>query len=213
VPAPLTNVAIVNRALARFGGGVVATMEDATPPGPAVALQYQTTIDELLGGYDWTFCKETVALNRLADEAPGTDGRLAAGWLYAHALPAQRLKLPSKYLRNPRFENDPVTRISVHADRVYSDEKDLWAVVQLRADESVWPAYFTATAVACLAADLIMAISGNASLRDQLTVEAYGTPSEQRRGGMVQRAQSIDAANSGTKSIGIDAFMDNARLG
>lgn len=212
MPAPLTNVAIANRALARFGGGVITTMLDTAPPGPAIALQYETTIDELLGGYDWTFCKDVVALVPIAETA-GADGMLAAGWRYAHALPAQRLKLPSKYLANPRFEHNPVTRFSAHHDRVYSNEPALWAVAQFRADESVWPAYFVAAAVACLAADIVMTVSGNASVREQLTGEAYGTPSEQRRGGMLRQAQIIDAQNSGTKSLRIDAYMDQVRFG
>jgi hypothetical protein len=213
MPAPLTDVAMCNRALAKFGGGAITTLTDAAPPGPACALVYAQTIDALLSGYDWTFCKETVALTRLEDETPDAAGLLMSGWRFAHALPVGRLKAPSKYLTDPRFEDRPVTRFSVQNDRIYSDCEKLWAVVQLRAAEAVWPPYFATTAVDCLAAELIMLISGNAGLYERLYANAYGTPQEGGVGGAVGRARNIDAQNSGGSKLGLDALVSGWRNG
>lgn len=212
MPAPLTDVAIANRALAKFGAGAITTMADVTPPGPAVRLQYETTIGELLSGYDWTFCKDTVQLSPISEPA-GADGMLASGWRHVHASPSNLLKLPSKYLADPRFENAPVTAFQVQAGRVYSNEPALWAVAQFRAEETVWPPYFVAAAVACLAADLVMAVSGNSGLFDTLNAIAWGTPSEQRRGGMVAKAQNIDAQNAGGKRLALDELIAGWRNG
>ncbi|MDP3554828.1 hypothetical protein [Methylocystis sp.] len=213
MPAPLTDVALCNRALAKFGGGAITTLTDATPPGPACALVYATTIDAQLSGYDWTFCKSTVALAPIVETAPDASGLLASGWRYVHALPVGRLKAPSKYLTDPRFEDRPVTRFQVQNDLVYSDCEKLWAIVQLRADEAVWPPYFVTLVVACLAAELIMPISGNAGLFDKLYDIAYGTPQEGGVGGAVGRARNIDAQNSGGSSLGLDALISGWRNG
>lgn len=203
MPAPLTNVAIANRALAKFGAGAITTMTDTTPPGPTVALVYETTILGLLSAYPWSFAKKPVALVRLADEQPDSAGFLMNGWRYAYQLPVDRLAPPDKYLRDPRFENAPVARFSVGDDRVYCDEEKLWAVGRFRPDESVWPAYFIAAAVACLAAELIMPVSGNASQAESLKAEAYGTPSENRRGGALGLAMHSDARNAGGQTLGV----------
>lgn len=210
--APATPVSLCNRALASFGSAPITTMQDVAPPGPACALVYQNVTDELLAGYDWHFCDDMVKLTPLA-LTPGDDGFLDAGWRYAFALPTPRLKLPSKYMRFPRREDFPIARFEVQSERVYSDEEQLWAVVQMRADESVWPPFFCATVVACLAAELIMPISGNASLYQTLYAKAFGTPQENRRGGMVGEAMRLDAQTKGNKKIRLDAMFERWRNG
>lgn len=213
MPAPLTNVAIVNRALAVFGGGVVATMQDATPPGPSVAAVYETAMLGLLAEYPWSFTFDVRELVRLADETPDASGLLKSGWRYAYQLPADRLAPPDKYLNDPRDERAAVTRFRVANDRVYCDEEKLYAMARFRPDEAVWPPYFVSAAIAMLAAELVMPISGNATLRGDLEAKAVGTPSERRNGGLLGLAKQTDARNSGTASLGVANLVHGWRNG
>jgi hypothetical protein len=210
MPAPWTDIRFANAALAKFGGGAIATMADVAPPGPKVRLIYQVVADELFS-YPWTFCKITTPLERVVDEAPGSDGMLMAGWRYAHALPVDRLAPPVKYLRDPRFEDCPVQRFAVQNELVYSDDEKLWAVVLVRPDESVWPPYFRTAFIGCLAANLVMPVSGNSGMFDKLDLIAYGSPSENRKGGLVGRAMQADAFNAGSQKINVDGLVEDWR--
>lgn len=207
---PLTPVAIVNRALASFGGGVLTTMEDVTPPGPACKLVYETTVAALLAEYPWSFTKDVVKLTPIAASL-GDDGMLDAGWRFVHALPTNVLAPPEKYLSNPRLEHLPVMAFQVMQGRVYSNFEDIWAVVRQRLDEASWPPYFVDAAVACLAAELMPTISGNASQLSEYQAKAWGSPSEGRRGGKLGLAKSLDARNSGGQALALDALIADWR--
>lgn len=209
--APLTNVAIVNRALAKFGAGAVQTMSDPTARGAAVALVYEETILGLLSEHPWNFCKLTQRLTQVVDETPDDSGYLMAGWRFAYALPANRLAPPDKYLRDPRRQDWPVNEFETQADLVYCNEQALYAVGRFRPDEAVWPPYFVTAAVQCLAAELIMPISGNAGLLENLQVQAWGTPAENRRGGKLGQAKLADARVGGNAKLPPDP-LTAARL-
>lgn len=209
--APLTDIALVNRALAKFGAGAIESMEDATKRGAAVALVYRETIDGLLAEYPWTFTKQTQRLQRVADEAADVSGFLMAGWRFAYALPADILANPEKYLAEPRRQDRPVNQFEVQNGLVYCDEETLYCVARLRVDEAAWPAYFVTAAVACLAAELVMPISGNSGLLENLQAQAWGTPQEFRRGGKLGLAKHADARAAGNAKLPPDP-LTMARL-
>ncbi|MGJ0393037.1 MAG: hypothetical protein ACR650_09805 [Methylocystis sp.] len=198
--APLTKIGLANRALARFGAGAIQSFDQSIAPGPAVALLYDTVVDGLLAEYPWSFTEQTVSLQPIV-EAPRADGFLIEGWRNAYALPANLLALPERYQRAPVREYAPVTRFEVQNQTVYCDEDALWAVCRMRVDEAQWPPYFVRAAVACLAAELVMSISGNSGQRDALAAEAWGTPEQQRSGGFLGMAKTMDARGAGVRSL------------
>jgi|GEM_PF-2152717 len=206
--APLNAIGIANRALALFGAGAIQSFDQTLPPGPAVALRYDDVIGGLLSEVPWSFTMETVPLAQVSPDQ--TDGltQNMEGWRYAHALPANLLELPSAYLDSRRMAEWPVRRFAVQSGVVYSDEPTLYAVCRVRADESVWPPYFVTAAVACLAAELIMAVSGDAGWRDRLQAEAWGTPEQGRQGGKLGQAKTIDARNRGTQVMRANPLID-----
>ncbi len=213
-PGPLTRVKLANRALASIGAGVLTTLDQAMPPGPAVALVYDTAIDGLLAEYPWTFTKQTVQLTPSAQETPDASGFLMAGWRYAYVPPSDLLQPPEKYLTDPRLEGGFITRFAVQNNLVYCDAQSLYAVCRVRADEDVWPPYFVAAAVAVLAAEIAPAITGAAeALIGRLQANAWGTPDQQRCGGKLGAAKTIDAQNSGVESLALDQFVALMRNG
>lgn len=209
--APLDDIALANRALASFGAGAIQTFGDSVPPGPAVALVYESVILGLLSEYPWSFTKKTERLSRVVDETPDESGYLMSGWRYAYGLPANLLANPDKYLRDPRRQDWPVNQFEVQDGRVYCNEQTLYAVVRYRPDASVWPPYFVTAAIACLAAELVMPTSGNSGLLEAKQLEAWGTPQEFRRGGKLGIAKLADARNIGNSKLPPDP-LTTARL-
>lgn len=209
--APLTNVAIVNRALAKFGAGAVETMTDNTQRGAAVQIVYEETILGLMSEYPWSFTKLTQQLSQVVTETPDASGYLMEGWRYAYGLPANLLAQPDKYLRDPRRQDWPVNEFEIQNQTIYCNETSLYAVGRHRADESVWPPYFVTAAVACLAAELVMPISGNSGLLENLQMQAWGTPAEFRRGGKLGLAKLADARTIGNVKLPPDP-LSTARL-
>jgi hypothetical protein len=212
VTAPLTNVAIVNRALAKFGAGAVQTMADNTDRGRAVSLVYEETVLGLLSEYPWTFTKLTQQLQQVTIETADASGYLMEGWRYSFGMPANLLASPEKYLRDPRRQDWPVTSFEVQAGVIFCNEPTLYAVARFRPDESVWPPYFVTAVVACLAAELVMPISGNSGLLENLQLQAWGTPGEFRRGGKLGLAKLTDARNRGNSKLPPDP-LTQARYG
>ncbi len=207
--APLTPVGIANRALAKIGAGAIQSFDQTLPPGPQVALVYDVLMGELLAKFPWSFTlAPALALAQVAPDQ--TDGATYdnEGWQYCYALPANLLQPPDAYLTNPRRADWPMRDFDVQGQLLYCDEPAVWARCRFYPDESIWPPYFVAAAVHCLAAELIMPISGNAGQRDKLLAEAFGTPEDMRRGGMIYQAALIDSQNDGEPVLRANPLID-----
>lgn len=195
-----SDVDIANKALMLFGSAPVQNFDDATRVGRVVKGRYYDVIDGLLSEYPWSFTKQTMALAALSEPLQ-PDARLVSGWRYVYQLPAEALAPPEAYIADPRFPQNRLKSFAVMGDSVYCDRDAVWAIVCVRVEPSAWPPYFTMAAIACLAAEFVMPISGNAGLRTSLQEEAWGTPEERRMGGKLGAAKASDARNSGPRSL------------
>ena len=205
------DVAICNQALASFGARPIQTFDDTTPAGSTCRLKYQEVIDGLLSEHPWSFTRQIVQLQELAEDAPDLSGFLASGWRHAYALPPDLLAAPSAYLRDPSLADFPERRFQVMGQSVYLDVTPVWAVCRVRVDPAFWPPYFTSAAVACLSAELVMPISGNAGFLAAKQQEAWGSPSEGRRGGKLGVARSADARDAGNRVLMANPLVDARR--
>ncbi len=188
----LNKVDIANQALRKFGGQPIQAFDDETPAGSAVRSAYDEVVRGLLSEYPWSFVKDTVALARLADVADAS-GYTPSGWRFAFQLPAGALAPPDKYLADPRRADAPLRQFEIQGQTLFADVEKVWAVADLEPDPAVWPAYFVSAVVACLAVELVMPITANASMRETLAHEAWGTPTERRMGGKLGVARHADA--------------------
>ena len=186
------DIRIANLALASFGALPIQSFDQSVPPGPAVALRYREVIDGLLCETPWSFTRQTVQLVAVAEASPDSDPFLASGFQFAFALPPNLLGLPSGYLATPRRHGTPYKDVEVQNQTVYANRSPLWAVANLRVDPTYWPPYFTTAAVACLAAELIMPVSGNSGL-----LEAKQ-----------QEAKLADSRNQGSKVLSGNPLID-----
>lgn len=203
---PIDDKSIINEALARLGSKPIFSLEDETPLAAKVAQIYPTVIGDLFGCHSWIWARRTSRLDRLAVE-PET------GWAYAYALPSDRSGSPVRVLTDPRRQNAPLRHFLVEGDELHADVAAVWATCVRQVAPEFWPGLFRSAAVVALAAELAVPQTHDVTLATSLRQDAWGTPNEGRRGGLVGRAMAIDAASTPGPAIGdVDAF-GSARSG
>jgi len=206
-PSP-TQVRIANMALAKFGAIPIQSFDEASPAGSAVSLLYSEVVRGIFAEYPWNFAKLTVPL-QLGAATPLSDGMLPAGWQFAYQLPPNLIGMPSRIIANNRYPDGPELRFEIQGDVVYSNQPALWAIGVYYVDEASWPAHFVSAVVACLAAELCMAISGAANnVLPGLELKAWGRPEDGRMGGKLGQAKLIDSRAQPSRVLGRNPLID-----
>ena len=200
-------VGIANIALAAFGSQPIQSFDDATPAGSAVKMIYDNTVDGIFGEYPWTFARQTLRLDKLAQSVL-TDGNLPSGWTNAFALPETLIGPPLKILANARQPDGPLQAFEIQGSTVYTNQLALWAVGTVRVDENSWPAYFNNAIIAALAAELYPFITGNGPRIAELQRSAYGLPSDNRLGGLLGAARRRDASQNPSRVLSHNPLID-----
>ena len=182
---PQVDVDIVNSAFALIGEDPIESLDDETPGAQAAALLYQRVLDHLLGFYPWSFATRAFSLTRLADD-PGD------GWAFAFLLPEARIGPPLAISDIKDFRR-PFTAYNLAEDHVHADVEKLWARLKFRAHPRVWSGPFTLAFTTGLAGELALSVTSDSKLRTQLRGEAFGSPQELGRGGLIKLAIDVDA--------------------
>lgn len=200
----VSPVAVVNEALARLGSQPIAALDEDTAVARKVAQIYPTVVGSVFAVERWRFAQRTRRLDRLA-EAPQT------GWRYAYALPGDRIGEPVRVLANPRTPDRPLRAFAVEGSELHCDQEAVWVSCVVDVDPTQWPALFRAAIVVALAADLAVPQTHDRDLAEDLRRQAWGTPGEGGRGGLVGRAMARDAAQQPGPSLGASDVLTGAR--
>lgn len=182
---PVDKLTIINTALARLGAQPLEALDEETDRARSVAAVYASEIDALFGECLWHFARKTVALDKL-------DGTPENGWRFHFAWPGGALQLIS-LLAEPRHPDLPHRDFTREGFRLYAHRERLWGRFLFRVDPDTWPPLFRVAAELRLAAALAMPIADSRTLKESLTADAVGTPSEGGRGGALGRAIAEDA--------------------
>jgi len=192
----------VNEALARLGSAPIAALDEETPKAAKVAQIYPTVVGAAFACHRWNWARRTARLDRLA-VTPET------GWRYAYALPGDRIGEPVKVMLNPRAPDYLLRAFALEGDELHADELAVWATFVRSVEPEQWPALFRAAIVVALAADLAVPLTHDVTLKQQLAQDAWGTPSEGGRGGLMGRAMAVDAsAQPGSTVLARDPLTD-----
>lgn len=193
--AEITPLVIANRACAMFGQEPLQSLDEETLGGQRVALIYDSLVDFCLDLTPWTFQRETVALNRLANVTPPT------GHSYAFVVPKGYTILPARLL----FAQDPTAVIATgfeyEGDRLYCDHTQVWAQLQVRQHPERWSGAFRHAVTKALAAELALAMADDKQVSAALRDEAFGPPSLNFRGGLMGAAISANGRSSPSRSL------------
>lgn len=184
--ALLDDLDIVNAACAMIGEAPLQSLDAETDSGQAAALLYQSTLDFLLGTHNFSFSREIRQLSRNDTVAK------RAGYAYAYTLPAERIGDPLYLTDDP---TDPDRRFSKYAlvgNDAHTDAEEIWAMIRFRAPPYRWTAPFKMVAIKALAAELCIPLTHDRALADDLRTQAFGSPSENFRGGLMRAALSAE---------------------
>ncbi len=184
----LDKATIVNWALAELGLAPTFTIDDDTNLGGRVAIFWPRAEARCFGVHDWTFCRQTLRLDRLAATPEN-------GWPYGFQLPGARLSGPMMLTADPQ-SLFPLRDYVIEGTIVFARETDLWARLKLALDPEAWPVDFAEAFAVSLASFLAVPLLQDSDLRDDKRVEAFGTPSLGGAGGLFGRLIAQDLAAS-----------------
>lgn len=189
-----SKIDVANEALILVGADRIATFDDGSAEGVAIAGCYETEVGAALtapGGspYRWTFATRQEALTLLAT-AP------TARWERAFQVPPDCLQI------HAITSHDMVVPFAIHQDRILTDaDAPLVADYTFRADESAWPPAFTQCMVFAIASKLALIISENAELSmamaRQVSWAGARTGDSQSQTAPVMRATRLTGARHG----------------
>lgn len=185
----LTDVGVCNKALVgKLGAESIETITESeiTTDLEAICAQaYPTVRDLCLSINDWGFAQKKQQLSE--------DGATVPVNLHSKAF-----FLPPDMKHGPDavyFDGGsiPTTNYEIIGGHMMCDAETVIVEYTIRPDEADWPPYFTSFVIAALAADIAMPVTEMVGKKEDLHAEAWGTPSENMRGGLAGLAMLLDA--------------------
>lgn len=186
----ITDVDVINNALARFAGGRIAALQADTDLNQIVEPIYRDIVGAAFALWDWRFNRRTRRCEPLTET-------IFNGWTRVHSFPAGMADKPALVLANPRRPDDPLREFAIEGRRIYSDQAELWAAGPFKIDPDEWPDTFRDGVTHWCSAEFVVPVTHDTNLAAQMRMDALGSPSEGGRGGRMGRAIAVDVARGG----------------
>lgn len=183
----LSDLDIVNAACAAYGDTPLQSLGEETPGGQAAQLLLEDIIEFNLGVYIFSFAKQ---IRELSDDA---FARPLSGFEHVYDLPADRIGQPIYVTDDVTDPDRRFDRYVIIGDQVHADARPLYAQIRIRPQVRHWSPAFKSATIAALASKLAIARADAGSISKELHVEAYGTPTEDFRGGKMGVAIGSDS--------------------
>jgi len=183
-----TKLSICSDALIMLGASPLSSFSDGTDEAQIADRLYDDTQDTLLMQYPYSWSVKKVALGRLVD-APINE------WKYKFALPGDILGNPKAVFTTSAVSANPVRDFEIYSGGLYTNYETVWVDYQFRPEPASFPPYFVRLLKYALAAEFAEPITDQSSKGDFFHGRAYGSPSDNMRGGLVRVAMSIDGAD------------------
>lgn len=184
----MTNnaISLCSQACLLLGEDPIESFEEDGDKGTTCGTLYETLISGWLSNYPWSFCKGKEKLSRLAD-APLTK------WKYAFQLPTARLTADYGVYSTDAIGATAIQDFAIEGDQLLSNYSDMWIDKLSRPDESLWPPYFCLFAIHGLASAFALPLTQDKSLKDDYSLLAFGSPSDNGIGGLYGKAMLTDS--------------------
>lgn len=198
--ALMTVLDIVNTACARIGEDPVESLTEDLNGGQSASLLYEEVVDFNLGlqPSGFAFAREVRQLTRL------TDAIALAGYRYVFDVPQPYTGLPVFLTDNPKDPDCRYDRYILTNGQVNADDDPLFAMVKFRPDPHRWTATFRTATITALAGRLAFAIASDRNTMDSFYQEAYGSASDNFRGGQIRTALHEDAFANPPRKMAVD---------
>jgi len=189
-----TKLSICSDALIMLGASPLSSFSDGTDEAQIADRLYDDIRDTLLMQYAYSWSIKKVKLARLAD-APINE------WKYKYQLPGDMLGNPKAVFITSAVGGVPARNFEIYALGLYTNYEDVWIDYQYRPEPASFPPYFARLLKYALAAEFAEPITDQASKADYYHARAYGSPSDNMRGGLVRVAINIDGSDRPPQTI------------
>jgi hypothetical protein len=190
-----TDVSICSDALILLGAEPITSFTDGSDSAQACSRLYPDLRDTIISSYVWSWSLKKSQIARLST-APINE------WQYAYQLPGDML---SGVLAV--FETAGTTERSrrygweIYGEQLFTNMETVYIDYQQTIVESKMPVYFVRLLRTAMAAELAIVITDQASKSDYFRAQAFGTPMENGRGGLMREAMNIDARGQSTQIV------------
>jgi len=189
-----TKLSICSDALIMLGAAPLSSFATGTDEAQVADRLYDDVRDTLLMQYPYSWTLKKVKLAQLAD-TPINE------WKYKYQIPGDVLGNPKAVFSSGSVGANTVRDFEIYAGGLYTNLEEVWIDYQYRPEPAIFPPYFVRLLKMALAAEFAEPITDQITKADYYHAKAYGSPSENMRGGLVRVAINIDAAGQPTQNI------------
>lgn len=192
-----TKLSICSDALIMLGASPLSSFSEGTDAAQICDRLYDDLKDSLIASHPWSWSFKKVQLARLTS-TPVNE------WKYQYALPGDRLAGVRAVYNSTATGIEPVKYgWEIQGDKIETSEETIIVDYQYAPNESILPKYFVQLLKYAMAAEIAETVTDQITKAQYYEQKAFGSPSENRRGGYFRVAANIDGANNS-----VDAFQD-----
>jgi hypothetical protein len=181
-----TGVSICSDALILLGAKPISSFNDGTDEANSCDRLYPDIRDVTLMMYPWSFSYKKVRLARLVTSP-------VSEWKYEYQLPGDRLGNPRALFRSNKPGERPIKEWEIIADKVMTNEEDVYVDYPYQTPEFAMPQYFVQLLKYMMAWHLAYPITEQTEKTAYWQGVAVGGPGENGRGGYFRQAMVMDS--------------------
>lgn len=177
-----SSTTICNIALVKIGASQITNLGQAnSAPAAACEAVYDHLRDELLRGHNWGFAMQRGAVT-LLDDAPESEK-----YFYQFQLPAN-----PKVMRVVDVPDYPKMDYRIEQDKILCNETTLIIrYIKEVTDENLFPPDFVGALACRIAAEVAIALTNSATLRQQMMIEYHIALSEAKGNGAIEVSPEV----------------------
>jgi hypothetical protein len=183
----LTDLDIVNAACAAIGEAPLQSLDEEIDAGQSAALLYNAVLEFNLDIYKFSFAKQIRQLSKNAL------GQALAGYTTVFDMPAERIGNPLYVTDDPTDNARRFSEYAIVGAQIHASVSPLYAMILFRAPVYNWSGAFKMMTITALAANFAIPMCHDRALAEEKKQAAYGTPSDDFRGGMMRAAINADS--------------------
>lgn len=200
-----TDVSICARALMNLGAAPINSFDTPGDVATFLKIAYPELRATIISGYQWECMRVRKELTR--------EAVTPIGFQFQFLAPGDMIGAPVALYWTDQPWVRSTSGFEVRGRKVLANYDRVWLDYSAERPEAEWPAWFANLVMSAVAAEVAFMITDQQSVKDYWEAKTYGTPSENRLGGLMGECMALDAQGSGNNpGIADSAFVD-ARFG
>tara|TARA_Y100000004_G_scaffold197224_1_gene270513 strand:+ start:6576 stop:7193 length:618 start_codon:yes stop_codon:yes gene_type:complete len=190
-----TDLSICSDALILLGASPISSFTEGSDAAQACDRLYPDLRDTMLSTYVWSWTLKKSQIARLSTDPINE-------WEYAYQLPGDMLSgVLAVFETSGTNERSRRYGWEVYGDQLYTNMETAFIDYQATISETKMPNYFVRLLRTALAGELAIVVTDQAAKADYFRAQAFGSPGENGRGGLMREAMNIDARGQSTQIV------------